>query len=92
MGQIFYFLSFGWITINLVYNLLLLFYNPKAFLELGLLIVLHHDVLVSFRDEWQRRCTEIVAIDALYFKTFLEQFHPDKINRELNKVISTLLI
>ncbi|KAM7370668.1 hypothetical protein PAMP_010195 [Pampus punctatissimus] len=37
------------------------------------------------RDGWQRRCTEIVAIDALQFKNFLEQFHPDKINRELNK-------
>uniref|UniRef100_A0A3Q3WZK9 poly(ADP-ribose) glycohydrolase n=1 Tax=Mola mola TaxID=94237 RepID=A0A3Q3WZK9_MOLML len=37
------------------------------------------------RDEWQRRYTEIVAIDALQFRTFLEQFRPDKINRELNK-------
>uniref|UniRef100_A0A8D3C0P1 poly(ADP-ribose) glycohydrolase n=1 Tax=Scophthalmus maximus TaxID=52904 RepID=A0A8D3C0P1_SCOMX len=37
------------------------------------------------RDGWQRRCTEIVAIDALRFSNFLEQFHPDKINRELNK-------
>ncbi|XP_068439889.1 poly(ADP-ribose) glycohydrolase-like isoform X2 [Clinocottus analis] len=37
------------------------------------------------RDGWQRRCTEIVAIDALQFKTFLEQFIPEKLNRELNK-------
>ncbi|XP_070783316.1 poly(ADP-ribose) glycohydrolase-like [Enoplosus armatus] len=37
------------------------------------------------RDDWQRRCTEIVAIDALRFKNFLEQFHPERINRELNK-------
>ncbi|XP_028990607.2 poly(ADP-ribose) glycohydrolase [Betta splendens] len=37
------------------------------------------------RDDWQRRCTEIVAIDALQFKNHLEQFRPDKINRELNK-------
>ncbi|XP_070707586.1 poly(ADP-ribose) glycohydrolase-like [Pempheris klunzingeri] len=37
------------------------------------------------RDGWQRRCTEIVAIDALHFKNFLEQFHPEKLNRELNK-------
>ncbi|KAF7669365.1 hypothetical protein LDENG_00199680 [Lucifuga dentata] len=37
------------------------------------------------RDGWQRRCTEIVAIDALQFRNFLEQFHPLKINRELNK-------
>uniref|UniRef100_A0AAQ4RIG5 poly(ADP-ribose) glycohydrolase n=1 Tax=Gasterosteus aculeatus aculeatus TaxID=481459 RepID=A0AAQ4RIG5_GASAC len=37
------------------------------------------------RDGWQRRCTEIVAIDALQFKNFLEQFNPDKLNRELNK-------
>lgn len=44
------------------------------------------------RDEWQRRCTEIVAIDALYFKNFLEQFHPDNINRELNKVIFALFM
>uniref|UniRef100_A0A8C6L6Y5 poly(ADP-ribose) glycohydrolase n=1 Tax=Nothobranchius furzeri TaxID=105023 RepID=A0A8C6L6Y5_NOTFU len=37
------------------------------------------------RDAWQRMCTEIVAIDALKFEHFLEQFHPSKINRELNK-------
>ncbi|KAM8837494.1 poly(ADP-ribose) glycohydrolase isoform 2-T2 [Spinachia spinachia] len=37
------------------------------------------------RDGWQRRCTEIVAIDALQFKNFLEQFNPDKLDRELNK-------
>ncbi|KAK6301428.1 hypothetical protein J4Q44_G00274810 [Coregonus suidteri] len=37
------------------------------------------------RDSWQRRCTEIVAMDALKFRSFLEQFHPDKMNRELNK-------
>ncbi|XP_071319586.1 poly(ADP-ribose) glycohydrolase-like isoform X2 [Trachinotus anak] len=37
------------------------------------------------RDGWQRRCTEIVAIDALQFRNFLEQFKPEKINRELNK-------
>ncbi|XP_034049721.1 poly(ADP-ribose) glycohydrolase-like isoform X2 [Thalassophryne amazonica] len=37
------------------------------------------------RDAWQRRHTEIVAIDALRFKTFLEQFHPARINRELKK-------
>uniref|UniRef100_A0A671Y3K0 poly(ADP-ribose) glycohydrolase n=1 Tax=Sparus aurata TaxID=8175 RepID=A0A671Y3K0_SPAAU len=43
----------------------------------------HQDV--TPRDDWQRRCTEIVAIDALHFKNFLEQFHPEKINRELNK-------
>lgn len=42
--------------------------------------------VVRFRDGWQRRCTEIVAIDALRFRNFLEQFHPEKINRELNKV------
>ncbi|XP_060883922.1 poly(ADP-ribose) glycohydrolase-like [Labrus mixtus] len=43
----------------------------------------HQDI--TPRDGWQRRCTEIVAIDALQFKNFLEQFHPQKINRELNK-------
>ncbi|KAK1881094.1 Poly(ADP-ribose) glycohydrolase [Dissostichus eleginoides] len=43
------------------------------------------------RDGWQRRCTEIVAIDALQFKNFLEQFRPDRLNRELNKVIFLLL-
>ncbi|XP_034754333.1 poly(ADP-ribose) glycohydrolase [Etheostoma cragini] len=37
------------------------------------------------RDEWQRRSTEIVAIDALKFRHFLEQFLPEKITRELNK-------
>ncbi|CAJ1080265.1 poly(ADP-ribose) glycohydrolase isoform X2 [Xyrichtys novacula] len=37
------------------------------------------------RDGWQRRCTEIVAIDALLFRSFLEQFNPKSIDRELNK-------
>lgn len=37
------------------------------------------------RDDWQRRCTEIVAIDALKFRNFLEQFLPEKMTRELNK-------
>ncbi|KAI4891586.1 hypothetical protein NFI96_020978 [Prochilodus magdalenae] len=37
------------------------------------------------RDVWQRRCTEIVALDALKYRHFMEQFHPDKITRELNK-------
>ncbi|XP_036430125.1 poly(ADP-ribose) glycohydrolase isoform X2 [Colossoma macropomum] len=37
------------------------------------------------RDEWQRRCTEVVALDALKYRHFMEQFHPDKITRELNK-------
>lgn len=43
----------------------------------------HQDKTPS--DDWQRRCTEIVAIDALHFRNFLEQFHPRRINRELNK-------
>lgn len=38
------------------------------------------------RDDWQRRCTEIVAIDAVKYRHFLEQFLPEKITRELNKV------
>ncbi|XP_069548795.1 poly(ADP-ribose) glycohydrolase [Brachyistius frenatus] len=37
------------------------------------------------RDDWQRRCTEIVAIDALKYRQFLDQFLPDKMTRELNK-------
>ncbi|XP_067375768.1 poly(ADP-ribose) glycohydrolase isoform X2 [Channa argus] len=37
------------------------------------------------RDDWQRRCTEIVAIDALKYRNFLEQFLPEKMTRELNK-------
>ncbi|NWU88537.1 PARG glycohydrolase, partial [Upupa epops] len=37
------------------------------------------------RDEWQRRHTEIVAIDAFHFRRFLDQFGPEKIRRELNK-------
>lgn len=47
---------------------------------------LFHRVFYISRDEWQRRCTEIVAIDALKFTHFLEQFLPEKIDRELNKV------
>ncbi|XP_055033059.2 poly(ADP-ribose) glycohydrolase isoform X1 [Misgurnus anguillicaudatus] len=37
------------------------------------------------RDEWHRRYTEIVAIDALHYRNFLQQFHPDNMTRELNK-------
>lgn len=38
------------------------------------------------RDDWQRRCTEIVAIDAWkYNRNSLDQFLPEKITRELNK-------
>ncbi|XP_018413910.1 PREDICTED: poly(ADP-ribose) glycohydrolase [Nanorana parkeri] len=37
------------------------------------------------RDSWQRRTTEIVAIDAFHFRRHLDQFTPDKIKRELNK-------
>ncbi|KAI1894353.1 hypothetical protein AGOR_G00114940 [Albula goreensis] len=37
------------------------------------------------RDDWQRRCTEIVALDALKFRRFLDQFDPGKMIRELNK-------
>uniref|UniRef100_A0A665WU55 poly(ADP-ribose) glycohydrolase n=1 Tax=Echeneis naucrates TaxID=173247 RepID=A0A665WU55_ECHNA len=43
----------------------------------------HQDTTPS--DGWQRKCTEIVAIDALQFRSFLEQFSPERINRELNK-------
>ncbi|XP_036590632.1 poly(ADP-ribose) glycohydrolase [Trichosurus vulpecula] len=39
----------------------------------------------SEMDDWQRRCTEIVAIDALHFRRYLDQFVPEKIKRELNK-------
>ncbi|CAN9499769.1 unnamed protein product [Ophioblennius macclurei] len=37
------------------------------------------------RDDWHRRCTEIVAIDAIKYRHFLEQFIPEKMTRELNK-------
>ncbi|CAM4712794.1 unnamed protein product [Leuciscus chuanchicus] len=37
------------------------------------------------RDEWQRRVTEVVAIDALHYRNFLQQFLPDNMTRELNK-------
>ncbi|KAG9341027.1 hypothetical protein JZ751_019781 [Albula glossodonta] len=39
----------------------------------------------TLRDDWQRRCTEIVALDALKFRRFLDQFDPGKMIRELNK-------
>ncbi|KAM9804159.1 poly(ADP-ribose) glycohydrolase [Neosynchiropus ocellatus] len=37
------------------------------------------------RDDWQRRCVEIVAVDALKYRHFFEQFFPEKMTRELNK-------
>uniref|UniRef100_A0A8C5P0D6 poly(ADP-ribose) glycohydrolase n=2 Tax=Jaculus jaculus TaxID=51337 RepID=A0A8C5P0D6_JACJA len=39
----------------------------------------------SEKDDWQRRCTEVVAIDALHFRRYLDQFVPEKMRRELNK-------
>ncbi|MGH0131134.1 UNVERIFIED_CONTAM: hypothetical protein FKN15_045100 [Acipenser sinensis] len=40
------------------------------------------------RDDWQRICTEIVAVDAIKYRRFLEQFIPEKIRRELNKMMA----
>uniref|UniRef100_H3BAA5 poly(ADP-ribose) glycohydrolase n=1 Tax=Latimeria chalumnae TaxID=7897 RepID=H3BAA5_LATCH len=37
------------------------------------------------RDRWQRRCTEIVAIDALKFRNSKDQFKKNRLVRELNK-------
>ncbi|XP_042192718.1 poly(ADP-ribose) glycohydrolase isoform X1 [Callorhinchus milii] len=37
------------------------------------------------RDTWQRRMTEIVAIDAMPFRRYLDQFLPCNLRRELNK-------
>ncbi|KAL1436454.1 hypothetical protein MTO96_049685 [Rhipicephalus appendiculatus] len=37
------------------------------------------------RDPWERRCTEIVAMDALCFAKPQEQYRPNNIRRELNK-------
>ncbi|XP_067828626.1 poly(ADP-ribose) glycohydrolase isoform X2 [Heptranchias perlo] len=37
------------------------------------------------RDDWQRRSTEIVAIDALPFRHYLDQFSPHNLRREINK-------
>ncbi|XP_050982496.1 poly(ADP-ribose) glycohydrolase [Labeo rohita] len=37
------------------------------------------------RDGWQRRCTEIVAMDALKYRNCMEQFQFEKMTRELNK-------
>ncbi|XP_065838087.1 poly(ADP-ribose) glycohydrolase-like isoform X2 [Oscarella lobularis] len=43
----------------------------------------HDDV--TARDAWGRLCTQIVAIDALVFPSYLSQFRPGFIRRELNK-------
>ncbi|XP_067278140.1 poly(ADP-ribose) glycohydrolase [Pseudorasbora parva] len=43
------------------------------------------------RDGWQRRCTEIVAMDALKYRNFMEQFHPEKMTRELNKAFCSFM-
>lgn len=37
------------------------------------------------RDSWHRRCTEVVAMDALCFVKPYEQYRPPNIRRELNK-------
>lgn len=39
----------------------------------------------SCRDSWERKCTEVVAMDALCFSRTLEQYKPANIKRELNK-------
>ncbi|XP_016323275.1 poly(ADP-ribose) glycohydrolase-like isoform X2 [Sinocyclocheilus anshuiensis] len=43
------------------------------------------------RDGWQRRCTEIVAMDALRYRNFMEQFQPEKMTRELNKAYCSFM-
>ncbi|XP_064457602.1 poly(ADP-ribose) glycohydrolase-like [Ornithodoros turicata] len=37
------------------------------------------------RDAWRRHCTEVVAMDALYFHRQSDQYKPSAIKRELNK-------
>nr|XP_032814975.1 poly(ADP-ribose) glycohydrolase isoform X1 [Petromyzon marinus] len=37
------------------------------------------------RDSWMRRQTEIVAIDAIHFYGYVEQFEQQKLEREVNK-------
>ncbi|GCC26495.1 hypothetical protein chiPu_0004912 [Chiloscyllium punctatum] len=39
----------------------------------------------TLRDAWQRCNTEIVAIDALPFRRYLDQFSPCSLKREVNK-------
>ena len=51
-----------------------------------ILIVLMFTCLCSPRDSWGRRLTEVVAIDALRYHHYSEQFRPGFIKRELNKV------
>uniref|UniRef100_A0A8C2HSY8 poly(ADP-ribose) glycohydrolase n=1 Tax=Cyprinus carpio TaxID=7962 RepID=A0A8C2HSY8_CYPCA len=43
------------------------------------------------RDGWQQRCTEIVAMDALRYRNFMEQFQPEKMSRELNKAYCSFM-
>uniref|UniRef100_A0A8C1SC14 poly(ADP-ribose) glycohydrolase n=1 Tax=Cyprinus carpio TaxID=7962 RepID=A0A8C1SC14_CYPCA len=43
------------------------------------------------RDGWQRRCTEVVAMDALRYRNFMEQFQPEKMARELNKAYCSFM-
>ncbi|MGH0182737.1 UNVERIFIED_CONTAM: hypothetical protein FKN15_010344 [Acipenser sinensis] len=38
------------------------------------------------RDRWMRRCTKIVAIDAIKFRNEQQQFEMRNVNRELNKL------
>ena len=42
----------------------------------------------GYRDGWGRRCTQLVAIDALMLSRQSNQFEASKVSRELNKVIS----
>ncbi|KAK2159116.1 hypothetical protein LSH36_158g03039 [Paralvinella palmiformis] len=44
------------------------------------------------RDSWGRICTQIVAIDALVFKSYRDQFHENLIRRELNKAYCGFLV
>lgn len=39
----------------------------------------------SPRDAWRRRCTDVVAMDALCFHRHAEQYRPCAVKRELNK-------
>ena len=44
------------------------------------------NVTCGYRDGWGRRCTQLVAIDALVFDDQSNQFETSKVSRELNKV------
>ena len=54
-------------------------------------LAMHNFPYPLFRDDWGRRMCEVVAMDALVFHSYREQFKTHRVDRELGKVHQRLV-